>query len=155
RRDLLVCLEYAPANVLAVQAKGSQTAFETVDNPVFLDAAADVFVAFGLVIAIDVSLPFGNELDHQRRNVCPVGKSTQASPNHTIRNAPVRAGSNGVLGQRCVDYRAFRMFFLMISQPASKLVIWIALILKRRWRHDEDAVDQFVSVSLLELRAIK
>src|SRR5207244_8487996 len=69
-----------------------QAVLESVENPIFPDSAAQIFVTLGFVIALNIAFAGGDELHDNDRRFVLLRKPAESVPNDPIRATAIPAG---------------------------------------------------------------
>ena len=134
-------VEHPFVQAAAAELVHGQGVLEAVKDPVLLHAAAPVLVAFGLVVALDVSPARGDEFRHDARQVALARQPAQTSPEDAVRPPAVLAGVHDLLVNREIERGPLGMMLLVLQEPAPQRLVRVPLTEGRRGGHDEHSVD--------------
>src|SRR5271157_1173483 len=125
---------------------------EPIDDPVFLNPDGQILPALLLVIPHPVTLPIGDELDHDGWNIgFRIRDSAQTGPDHAIRPAPAVGEVDILLRKGLIESRADFVSRLIGPQKVPQFVVWISLRFSWRRAHDQHPMNQLVSVKFIEV----
>src|SRR5512135_868380 len=125
-------------------------AAEAVNDPIFGDAERQILPALLLIVARPVATGARDELDDDRGVVhLGIGSATETGPNDAVGPPPTVGQSDVPLREGLVEGRTPGMVVAIRAEPVAQLLVRVALGLGRDRRHDEDSVDQFITISIV------